>query len=328
MDNLTHSLTGLALSRAGLNRGLKHPAWLLLLAANAPDIDVVTGIAGAAPYLDHHRGLTHSFLLLPVMALLPVVIMSLFSRGERYPWGRAYLASCIGVLSHVLLDWTNVYGVRLLAPLTWEWYRLDITHVVDLWLWTILLLSFAGPLISRLVSSEIGAKPSKGTGAAIAALALMLLYDGSRYVLHQRAIATLEARIYQGEAPSRTAAFPHFANPLLWTGLVEGESFYSLHDLNLLLDFDPGAGQIFYKPELSQAIQNVGKTEPFRVFLEFSQFPLFRMLPAAQPEGAFWVDAMDLRFGPPSDPRFVASALVDSAGRVLESKFTFDAPQR
>ena len=39
MDNITHSLTGLMLSRAGLNRISPEATWVLLLAANAPDID-------------------------------------------------------------------------------------------------------------------------------------------------------------------------------------------------------------------------------------------------------------------------------------------------
>ena len=41
MDNLTHTLTGLALSRAGLNRYYARAGLVLMLAANAPDIDVI-----------------------------------------------------------------------------------------------------------------------------------------------------------------------------------------------------------------------------------------------------------------------------------------------
>ena len=38
---LTHSLTGLALSRAGLDRLCPRAAWLLILSANVPDSDIV-----------------------------------------------------------------------------------------------------------------------------------------------------------------------------------------------------------------------------------------------------------------------------------------------
>ncbi len=50
MDNLTHTLTGLALSRAGLNRWYTRPALVLMLAANIPDIDIVTIAGGPLTY--------------------------------------------------------------------------------------------------------------------------------------------------------------------------------------------------------------------------------------------------------------------------------------
>src|SRR5580700_4729841 len=40
MDPLTHSATGLFLGRAGLNRYSRQAPWILVLAANAPDIDI------------------------------------------------------------------------------------------------------------------------------------------------------------------------------------------------------------------------------------------------------------------------------------------------
>ena len=71
MDNLTHSLVGLAFSRVGLNRLTPQATAVLLLAANAPDIDVVSAAGGSLNYLHYHRHLTHSLLMAPVMALLP-----------------------------------------------------------------------------------------------------------------------------------------------------------------------------------------------------------------------------------------------------------------
>ena len=48
LDNPTHTLVGLMLSRAGLNRWTPRPDLLLTLAANAPDIDAVSWFGGAA----------------------------------------------------------------------------------------------------------------------------------------------------------------------------------------------------------------------------------------------------------------------------------------
>jgi membrane-bound metal-dependent hydrolase YbcI (DUF457 family) len=42
-----------------------------------------------------------------------------------------YLGCVVAVLSHLLLDWTNVYGVRLMLPFSAKWYRLDSTDIID-----------------------------------------------------------------------------------------------------------------------------------------------------------------------------------------------------
>jgi len=68
-----------------------------------------------------------------------------------------------------------MYGVRLLSPWSERWYRADIHSVVDAWIWAVLLLALAAPALSRLVSSEIGARP--GTGRGWAALALCFFRD-------------------------------------------------------------------------------------------------------------------------------------------------------
>ena len=66
MDPLTHTATGLFLSRAGLNRLTPQAAPILMLAANAPDIDIVTTAGGSLNYLHYHRHLTHSLAAMPV----------------------------------------------------------------------------------------------------------------------------------------------------------------------------------------------------------------------------------------------------------------------
>src|SRR5207248_2523489 len=108
---------------------------------------------------------------------------------------------------------------------------------------------------SRLVSAEIGVK-TQGVAArrfALAALAFLVLYNEGHAVLHARAVAILDARVYQGSAPTRVAAFPEPLDPWRFRGLAETREFVSLNDLNLRADFNPNAGRIFYKPEPSPA---------------------------------------------------------------------------
>src|SRR5579883_36362 len=82
MDNLTHSLTGVALARAGLNRWSPHAIWLLLLSANAPDADIVYASHGAFSYFEHHRGYSHSLLAIPIWAAVVVLLVAAVSRQK------------------------------------------------------------------------------------------------------------------------------------------------------------------------------------------------------------------------------------------------------
>ena len=239
----------------------------------------------------------------------------------------AYLVSLAGVLSHLLLDWTNAYGVRLLEPFSSKWYSADITFVVDVWIWAAFLAAVAGPALSKLLSSEIGARAGSGKGAAIFALAFLVVYSLFRWDRHAQAVATLDSRLYNGAAAVRVAAFPTLANPFRWIGVVDGNGFYRTFDLNTLGQFDPTAGGTIYKAPPSPAINAARRTETFRIFLNFAQYPVWRVLPVSEPLGGSQVEAMDLRFGTPSQPRFVAEAVLDSKQKVVSSNFRFGIPE-
>jgi inner membrane protein len=321
MDPLTHTLTGLALSRAGLNRYSTHATPVLLLAANAADIDIVALLFGSAPYLHDHRGITHAFVAIPAMALLPVLVVRLFAR-RPFAWRACYLVSLAGAATHPLLDWTNAYGIRFLLPFSSHWYRLDIASLTDYWILGVLVLAALAPLFTRLVSSEIGARPGTGRGWAVAALCFIMVFAFGRYLLHERAAATLDSRIYGGLDPLRVAALPRPANPFRWRGLVETSAFYSILDVNLLGEFDPGDGRLLYTPEIgppeAAAMAAARRTEAFRVFLDFAKYPYWSFTPL---EGnSMRVEVSDLRFG------FAATAVVDSSGRVAESGFSYRRP--
>jgi inner membrane protein len=318
MENLTHSLTGLMMSRAGLNRVSPRATALLVIAANSPDIDIVSWFGGSLTYLEYHRAHTHSILMAPLMALLPVALVALFTRS-RLPWFRAWSISLLGVVSHVLLDWTNTYGIRMLLPISSRWLRLDTVFIVDVWIWALFAFALAAPAISRLVSSEIGAKPGSGRAMALFVLAALSAYEYSRYILHERALATLEARLHENTAPSRVFAFPHPVSPLHWTGVVEGERSVAVHNLSLLEQFDPAAGTVFYKPPREGPVEAVLRTDAFQRFLQFSQVPLWRVTPVPEPEGAVRVEVVDLRFGTPPNSSFWVAAIVDRGGSVIET---------
>ncbi len=317
MDNLTHSLTGLMLSRAGLNRFYPRATLLLIVAANIPDIDFVTITRGPLFYFEQHRGITHSIAALPVMALLSVLVACAFGRTMR-GWLPAWGLAGIGVASHLLLDWTNTYGIRLLFPFSSQWFHLDLINLFDLLVWAALLLGWLGPMMGKLVSSEIGARAGAGQGMAIFALSFFLIYDFGRFLSHQRAVEILNSRVYHQGPPTQVAAFPTAGiNPLEWLGWIERPEFVMHFLVNVRQEFDPEAGSIIYKPAPGPAIDAARQAQPFKVFLGFAQYPLWSVSAADSPEGAHDVNVTDWRFP------FGATALVGSSNRVISSSFHY-----
>lgn len=326
MDTLTHTLTGILLARAGLNRLAPRATALAIVAANIPDIDVVASLGGSLNYLAQHRGFTHAPFWLPLMALLPLPVWWLFVRRQGVrplDWLKAYLISVIALTSHIALDWMNVYGIRLKLPFSGEWMHLDLVNIADIWIWAILLLCVLGPVLGRLVESEMGASRGAGRGMAIAGLVLVAAYIAGRAEFHSQAVKTLESRMYRREMPRRVLALPSAFHPLQWTGLVETADTWHVIPLDLQREFDPEAGRVFPKADASAVRTAVLGTETARVFLDFSKAPLWRITPTASPEGSVNVAIHDLRFGLPGEGAFSADWIVDGQSRVVQQRFGF-----
>jgi|SRR5579871_1102491 len=318
MDNLTHSLTGLLMSKAGLDRFHARATLTLVLAANVPDIDILAITRGQLSYFQAHRGITHALVMSPVMALLPVLVALAVSRSTR-GWLPLWLISLAGVASHLLFDWTNAYGIRLLLPFSEQFFRLDLNNLIELWIWTVFFLAWLAPMLSRLLSSEMGARGSHGRGWAIFALAFVLVFEAGKALSHARAIDVLNSRVYQDGPPVRVAAFPNtLANPFEWAGWVERPGFVvHFPSLNVLGDFDPTAGVTISKAEPGPAIDSARTAPEIQAFLKFAQFPLWSVAPAPEPEGALIVALRDWRFP------FTAAAIVDGRDRVIASSFHY-----
>ena len=243
--------------------------------------------------------------------------------------GARFFAALLAVASHLLLDWTNVYGIRLLLPFSGRWLRADITNVIDLWILGVALVAIAAPFLARLVGSEIGSSPARdprhGRGFAWLALLFILLYNCGRGVIHARVVGALGSHLYDDATPLRVAALPSAANPLQWRGIVETSDAYVVQDVNPLLDMGAARGTFFHKPAADPAMQAAQATEVFQEFLRFSQFPLWRVTPNPAAENSRIVEAFDMRFGTPAAPGFMARAVVDANLRVVESSFTYGA---
>jgi len=323
LENLTHSLVGLFLARMGFKYATPRGTAILILAANAPDVDTVVWFGGPAAYIEWHRHITHSLIAIPFVALLSVALVRLIGR-RPVRWLRAWLIAVLAVVSHIVLDLTNVYGVRLLLPSSGQWFHWDITLVWGLAIWSILFLGLAAPALARLVGSEIGEqrRGAGNAGWAVTAILLLSAYEFGRSVFHDKAAAIVESNHYNGLAPRRAGAFPS-ANPLVWTGMVELSNAYVQIPVDLRANFHVSDGETFFKPERTPAVEAAMRSEPFQRFLAFVQYPLWVTEPSAETEGGTLVRLLDLRFGNPRAIGFAATATVDARGAVLNSRFGF-----
>jgi len=323
MDNPTHTLVGLMLSRAGLNRGEKGTPLMLMLAANAPDMDTYNFFTDSLAYLQVHRGYTHSLAFAPLMALIPLLLVKAFTRTRFTLVTLAtYIGCLLAVFSHLLLDWTNVYGVRLMLPFNAKWYRLDSTDIIDPVILGILLLAVAAPALSGLVTSEMGGRKLKtpGRGWAWFALLAVLAYDGGRLLAHDRAVSIVDAYSYRGAPAERVSVFPVRFSVMRWRAIVEGSGFIYEAPIDLSRDFDAAGGHTEYPAISSPAIDAAKTTHTFQVFEGFNQLPFWTLLPV---DDTLRVELIDLRFGSIQRPGFEAVAFVEPDHRIARAYFSF-----
>lgn len=172
MDNLTHSLVGLALgelvdralpAHPDPQRGRTRRRVLLAtgaLASNFPDLDLVLTPLLAPPlgYLLHHRGHTHTLLFaLPQIALLLGLMWLLWPGARRLMQGdrrarNAILATAaLGMVLHLSFDFLNVYGVHPFYPLDSRWLYGDIVFIVEPMFWTALGVALALQVPGRVL---------------------------------------------------------------------------------------------------------------------------------------------------------------------------------
>jgi inner membrane protein len=147
LDNLTHSLVGLTVAKAGLERLSPGATTLCVLAANAPDSDIVVLAFGDRwAFLHHHRGITHAIVGVLTLAIaLPLIFYGvdrLWSRYKDQPQKTnlkgLLIVSFIASATHPILDWTNNYGIRWFLPWSQKWSYGDFVFIVDPYLWLIL----------------------------------------------------------------------------------------------------------------------------------------------------------------------------------------------
>ena len=243
MDTLTHALSGALLARATAPRAAGSdtlPAGRRIvvgaLAAAFPDLDVVATYLSPLSYLYHHRGVTHSVLMLPLWAVLLSFLFAFLWRGknttdpitgDRYPappW-RAYVGVCAyGIAAHIVGDLITSFGTMIFAPLSDARYALSATFIIDLW--------FSGIILLGLVASAVW---RRSRAPAVIGLAVLAGYVGLQLLLRQQAIDfgreyARTNRLQQAEI----TAEPRPVSPFNWTVFVTQPDRYTYAHINLL----------------------------------------------------------------------------------------------
>ncbi len=313
-----------------------------VLAAEAADLDVVWYFKSPIDGFEHHRGITHTLVGVPLVAGFVLGFVYLLwlvkrrrrpepagaARGPSLPraprWGLLYGFAVVAGLSHILLDFTNNYGVRPFEPFSYRWYSWDIVFIFEPLLYVFFFFGLAMPALFALINEEIGARRKpRGQVGALVALVLMVALWGVRDYQHRRAVAALEARIYQGAEPIRVSAYPYYVNPFKWYGVVDTKKFYErvlVDSLTPEVDAATG-GETRYKPEETAAIQAAKETHMGRVYLDWAQYPMYEVEARGEGPGRTYV----VRF---YDVRFDYLAMGRRRGRTLGATVVLDQDLR
>ncbi len=317
MDPLTHLLTGACMGRSGFNRKTALATVTMVLAAEAADVDVLWEFKGSIAALQHHRGITHSFVGVPFVAaaVLACVYVAHRVRSSNRPnaagssnrppvrWGFLYFCAVLAALSHLLLDYTTAYGIRLFEPFNFRWYSWDIVSIVEPLMLLALIAGLALPGLLGLINQEIGArsKGPRGRAGAIAALICVVLIWAVRDSQHRRALSAMNSFLYHGAVPTRVAAYPYEIDPFRWHGVVETADFFETVPVNSRApEVDSGAGIQFYKEPETAATQAAKASYFGRVYLDWAAFPYVQQQRLEGDMNGYLVEFQDLRYTYPS----------------------------
>ena len=310
MEPVTHFMTGAVLARAGFNRKAAYATLAMTLAAEAPDLDVLWGFKGPVAALEHHRGWTHTLIGLPLEAAVVVGVICLghkwrIRRGEartKAPvrWTVLYGCALIALLSHILLDWTNNYGVRPFFPFDPQWYAGSFVFVFEPVMFVLLLMALIAPWLFGLVSSEVGARrqPFRGRGWAITALAGIVLLWGWRAWGRQQALALARGADYGGAQVLRVTADPYPINPFRWQTVAETPLFFQTATVDTLSGSVTTNAQadVFYKPPTTLASLVAKRSWLGQVYLDWSKPYMLVTDSGVDPDGLSVVTFRNLRF--------------------------------
>ncbi len=219
MDILTHGLLGGTLAQSCSNKAEARSATLVgFLAALLADADaLIQSSADPLLTLEYHRQFTHSFVFIPVGALLVALILwpLLKKFGQPLGFWRIYLYALLGCATSGVLDACTSYGTHLLWPFTDERVAWSVVSIFD-------------PLFSLIliVALGLGLRWHKKWAPRIGLL-LAAGYLSVGWWQHQRAEEVIRTvALERGHVAERLAIKPTMGNLLLWRSIYRADGIY------------------------------------------------------------------------------------------------------
>jgi inner membrane protein len=226
-------------------------------------------------------------------------------------WGWLYATALIAAFSHILLDWTNNYGVRPFYPFNPRWYAGSFMFIAEPVLWGLFFLALVVPSVLGLADREIGVRRVRfrGRGWAIFALSGAAALGCWRWAEHAQATAMIANTQVTAAPVQRVALEPYPINPYRWHAILETTGFYQTAEVNThngAIETDPQT-DVLYKPEDTPAVEAAKKTHLGQVYLDWGAWAVVRDMgqtaaPGIDPPrlapGRTWnaVEFTDLRF--------------------------------
>lgn len=200
------------------------------LAAAAPDLDFVVGYVGPVEYLLHHRGVTHSLVLLPLWAYLLARLAALAWRDRPWRAGLGIIGMALAI--HIAGDWITSFGTVVFAPFSDARHGIGTTFIIDPW--------FTGIILAGLAA---GAFLRGSRAPAIAGLAVLCGYVAFQGWQKQHAIdwGVEQARAAGIREPVVTAE-PRPVSPFNWMVIVRDGERVRFSFVNLLRSEPVAAG--------------------------------------------------------------------------------------
>lgn len=146
MDPVTHGITGALLGKGYFAERYGRVAiFAATLGAVFPDVDTVADAISRDPLaiVRYHRAITHSFVALPLFALLLAWLTRWIARRrgiESPSWHILTLIYGVGIASHILLDGMTSFGTRMWFPLSSKRVAWDLVFIIDFTFTSIVLL--------------------------------------------------------------------------------------------------------------------------------------------------------------------------------------------